>query len=254
MQLGMIGLGRMGGNMVRRLMRGGHQCVVFDLNPDNVKGLAGEGATGRKLHGGVRQEADQAARGLGHGAGGRSHGKHRDEAGRLDGAGRHDYRRRQFVFQGRYPPGENPQGARPALSGRRHQRRSLGHRARLLHDDWRIEGIGDAPGSDLQDAGSGSGRRRPDYGTRRQEKYGRERIFILRSLGRRPLREDGPQRHRIRPDASLRGRLRHHAQRHLEGIAGRSALQFRSGRRRRIVAARQRGGFVAAGLDGHGAD
>ena len=46
MQLGMIGLGRMGGNMVRRLMRGGHQCVVFDLNPENVKGLAQEGATG----------------------------------------------------------------------------------------------------------------------------------------------------------------------------------------------------------------
>ncbi|HEX4594923.1 MAG TPA: decarboxylating 6-phosphogluconate dehydrogenase [Bryobacteraceae bacterium] len=46
MQLGMIGLGRMGGNMVRRLMRGGHQSVVFDLNQDNVKGLAGEGATG----------------------------------------------------------------------------------------------------------------------------------------------------------------------------------------------------------------
>jgi len=46
MQLGMIGLGRMGGNMVRRLMRGGHQCVVFDLNPDNVKELTGEGATG----------------------------------------------------------------------------------------------------------------------------------------------------------------------------------------------------------------
>ena len=37
MQLGMIGLGRMGANMVRRLMKGGHQCVVFDLNPDNVK-------------------------------------------------------------------------------------------------------------------------------------------------------------------------------------------------------------------------
>src|SRR3984893_15684812 len=46
MQLGMIGLGRMGANMVRRLMRGGHQCVVFDLNPENVKGLAGEGAPG----------------------------------------------------------------------------------------------------------------------------------------------------------------------------------------------------------------
>ncbi len=46
MQLGMIGLGRMGANMVRRLMRGGHDCVVFDLNADNVKALASEGATG----------------------------------------------------------------------------------------------------------------------------------------------------------------------------------------------------------------
>jgi 6-phosphogluconate dehydrogenase len=46
MQLGMIGLGRMGANMVRRLMRGGHQCVVFDRNPDNVKALSGEGAAG----------------------------------------------------------------------------------------------------------------------------------------------------------------------------------------------------------------
>jgi len=46
MQLGMIGLGRMGANMVRRLMRNGHQCVVFDLSPDSVKELSGEGATG----------------------------------------------------------------------------------------------------------------------------------------------------------------------------------------------------------------
>ena len=46
MQIGMIGLGRMGANMVRRLMRGGHQCVVFDKNSDNVKSLAKEGATG----------------------------------------------------------------------------------------------------------------------------------------------------------------------------------------------------------------
>jgi 6-phosphogluconate dehydrogenase len=46
MQLGMIGLGKMGSNMVRRLLRAGHQCVVSDLNPQNVKALAGEGATG----------------------------------------------------------------------------------------------------------------------------------------------------------------------------------------------------------------
>ena len=46
MQLGMIGLGRMGANMVRRLNRGGHQCVVFDTNPGPVKDLVKEGATG----------------------------------------------------------------------------------------------------------------------------------------------------------------------------------------------------------------
>jgi 6-phosphogluconate dehydrogenase len=46
MQLGMVGLGRMGANMTRRLMRGGHNLVVSDLSPDAVKGLAGEGATG----------------------------------------------------------------------------------------------------------------------------------------------------------------------------------------------------------------
>jgi 6-phosphogluconate dehydrogenase len=46
MQLGMIGLGRMGANMVRRLMRTGQDCVVFDLNQDVVAGLAAEGASG----------------------------------------------------------------------------------------------------------------------------------------------------------------------------------------------------------------
>jgi len=44
MQLGMIGLGRMGANMVRRLLRGGHQCVVYDRNLESVKQLAREGA------------------------------------------------------------------------------------------------------------------------------------------------------------------------------------------------------------------
>ena len=46
MQLGMIGLGRMGANLVRRLMRDGHRCVAYDRNPDVVKALAAEGATG----------------------------------------------------------------------------------------------------------------------------------------------------------------------------------------------------------------
>ena len=46
MELGMIGLGRMGANMVRRIMRDGHTCVVFDMNRENVKQLASEGAVG----------------------------------------------------------------------------------------------------------------------------------------------------------------------------------------------------------------
>ena len=46
MQMGMVGLGRMGANMVRRLLRGGHQCVVFDVSAAAVKELAREGAIG----------------------------------------------------------------------------------------------------------------------------------------------------------------------------------------------------------------
>ena len=45
MQLGMIGLGRMGANMARRLQKGGHQCVVFDRNAESVRQLARDGAT-----------------------------------------------------------------------------------------------------------------------------------------------------------------------------------------------------------------
>lgn len=46
MQIGMVGLGRMGANMARRLMRAGHECVVYDHKPETVAQLAAEGATG----------------------------------------------------------------------------------------------------------------------------------------------------------------------------------------------------------------
>src|SRR5450432_4244799 len=46
MQLGMIGLGRMGANIVRRLMRDGHECVVYDVSADVVKEMQTAGATG----------------------------------------------------------------------------------------------------------------------------------------------------------------------------------------------------------------
>jgi len=46
MQLGMVGLGRMGANMVRRLLRNGHDCVVYDMSPQAVEGMVKENATG----------------------------------------------------------------------------------------------------------------------------------------------------------------------------------------------------------------
>jgi 6-phosphogluconate dehydrogenase len=46
MQLAMIGLGRMGANMVRRLLKGGHQCVVFDMSPKAIEDLTRDKAIG----------------------------------------------------------------------------------------------------------------------------------------------------------------------------------------------------------------
>ena len=75
MQLGMVGLGRMGGNIVRRLLRKGHQCVVFDRNPAATAALVGEGVTGGSRSQAPRAPARKAARGLGHAARGRGHRK-----------------------------------------------------------------------------------------------------------------------------------------------------------------------------------
>jgi 6-phosphogluconate dehydrogenase len=59
MQLGMIGLGRMGGNIVRRLSRDNHQCVVFDQNPAAIKALVSKGVTGEV---GLKQLVSQLTR------------------------------------------------------------------------------------------------------------------------------------------------------------------------------------------------
>ena len=69
MQLGMIGLGRMGANMVRRLLKGGHECVVFDMSPKAVAELAKEKAVGAASLAEFVKKLSQAARGLADGAG-----------------------------------------------------------------------------------------------------------------------------------------------------------------------------------------
>jgi len=59
MQLGMFGLGRMGANMVRRLLRNKHTCVAYDRNPDVVKGLVSEGAIGASSFGDLVKKLDK---------------------------------------------------------------------------------------------------------------------------------------------------------------------------------------------------
>ena len=57
MQLGMIGLGRMGANMVRRLLRGGHECVVFDALPAAVEALVARAGDRCRLDRGAHRQA-----------------------------------------------------------------------------------------------------------------------------------------------------------------------------------------------------
>ena len=97
MQLGMVGLGRMGANMVRRLMRAGHTCVVYDVNADAVKGLEGEGATGAvSLEDFVAKLVAPKA-GVGDGAR-RLHRRHCHQSCGSHVPGRHNNRRRQFLL------------------------------------------------------------------------------------------------------------------------------------------------------------
>ena len=104
MQIGMIGLGRMGGNMVRRLLKGGHQCVVFDRSPKAVDDLASAGA-GRLFARRLREEAAKTASHLADGA--RGGGRQRDRRSPApNGSGRHPHRRRQLLLRRRHSKGK----------------------------------------------------------------------------------------------------------------------------------------------------
>ncbi len=65
MQIGVVGLGRMGANIVRRLMREGHTCVVFDVAPKKGQGAVAKGATGATSAADLVRSAVQAAGSLG---------------------------------------------------------------------------------------------------------------------------------------------------------------------------------------------
>ena len=104
MRIGFIGLGRMGANMVRRLVRDGHEIVAYNRTPEKTKEIAGEGAIAVVLDRGAGREAREAPRGLDHGPGRR---RDRGPDRRVDGApraGRHDRRRWQLQLPRRPAP------------------------------------------------------------------------------------------------------------------------------------------------------
>ncbi len=154
MQLGMIGLGRMGSNMVRRLLARGHECVVHDSHAEAATALGKEGAIAAtslddflarlKPPRAVWMMVPAAAVELD------------DRAARREAReGRHPDRRRQLVLSRRHPPRRGAEVPRDSLCRRRHQRGRLGARAGLLHDDRRRDR--DRPGSrpDLRRPGAG---------------------------------------------------------------------------------------------------
>ena len=138
MQLGMIGLGRMGANIVRRVVKDGHECVVYDHNPDAVKAMAGEDSTT-----GVSSLAELAEKlttprvvWVMVPAGDITTGVIEELAKTLE-SGRHRDRRRQLLLPRRSQARKDAVREGHSPIGLRHQRRRVGPRARLLPDDRR---------------------------------------------------------------------------------------------------------------------
>ena len=197
MQLGFVGLGKMGGNMVHRIHRDSdHQVVAFDRHPEDVEKAESHGATGASGARGHREQARRPAHRVDDGAGRRAHAGHGGCARRAARGGRHDRRRRQLALDRRQAARRGAEGEGHPLRRRGHQRRRVGHQRGLLHDGRRSRRGGAAPGADPR-------RARPA-----RDRRARPRLGPLRRLRRRALREDGPQRRGVRPDAGLRRGLR----------------------------------------------
>ena len=188
-------------------MKGGHQCVVFDLNAEAVKAVAGAGASPRPDLDDFL-EAQNAAGHLVDGAG-RGRGCHRRLVAET-AKGRHPHRRRQFAttsttFAGprNWPPRASTTwtSAPAAASGACERGYCMmigGDEAAVKHLDPIFKTL--APGI---------GDHRPDAGRRQDRRYRRAGLSALRAVRRRPLRQDGAQRHRVRHDGRLCRRAQH---------------------------------------------
>ena len=222
MELGMVGLGRMGANMARRLMRDGHRMRRLRRQPRRGRRrwparaprapprwrtwpskLSAPRSVWVMVPAGeiTEKTVDDVAAVL--------------ESGDaiIDGGNsyyRDDIRRAAKVRR-----------AGDRLRRLRHQRRRLRPRARLLPDDRRPRRGGRAARPDLRHAGAGRRVGRAHAGPRRRRLARRERLPALRPERRRPLREDGPQRDRVRDHGRLRRGPQHPQER--QRRQGRSA-------------------------------
>ena len=202
-QIGFVGLGRMGGNMVARIRRDSdHEVVAFDRDPGTV-GKVGE-ETGARGAGSLAElvgmlEAPRMVW-IMVPAGAPTQGTV-DELASLMQAG-------DMIIDGGNSKWTDDR-ARAAtleraghrLRRRRHERRRLGPSGRLLHDGRR-------PRRRRRAAGPDPRRARPGDQGGRPARAGRARLGAFRAERRRALREDGPQRHRVRAHAGLRRGLR----------------------------------------------
>ena len=210
MQLGIVGLGRMGGNIARRLMRHGHECVVYDRARDAVEGLIGEGAKGASSMTDLvgRLQGRPRAVWLMLPAGQVTESAVEECAGLLgesdiliDGGNtffKDDIRRAQALRERgiRYVDVGTSGGVWGLERG--YCMMIGGEREAVDAHRPDPQGAGPRPRHDRGDARAGGPR-----------PAGRGRLPALRARRGRPLRQDGPQRHRVRGDAGLRRGLRH---------------------------------------------
>jgi 6-phosphogluconate dehydrogenase len=230
MQIGMIGLGKMGTDRVRRLLEAGQECVGHDRHPEAIDALVDAGTTGAATFDSlVTRLAAPRIVWLMVPAGGvdaviRNLLPLLEIAATIIDGGNSHYRddiraqRRTAV-------------ARCRLHRRRHERWDRRVRARVLpHGRWRGPVLR-AIATDLRGTRPGRGSSATDTRTARRRRHRRGRLSPLWAAWWRTLREHGPQRYRLRPHGSLRRGAQHPARRE-HGPRGRGVGCWDRGGRR----------------------